>query len=66
MLMTYFIYDEHGFIWAVYDDMFTMLADYVDLLKTGQEWHYDAVTFDLKLLGKWATFSTVYGNDIVQ
>ena len=64
--MTYFIYDENGFIWSVYDDMFEMLADYIDLIKTGQEWHYSAVTFNLELIGKWASFSSTYGNDVVQ
>ncbi len=64
--MTYFIYDSEGFIWAVYDDMFRMLADYIELIKTGAEWHYSAVTFNLELIGKWASFSTIHSNDIVQ
>lgn len=64
--MTYFIYDEMGFIWSVYDDMFEMLHDYIKLIATGQEWHYDAVTFDAQLIGKWATFTGVYTNDTVQ
>lgn len=62
--MTYFIYDSEGFIWAVYDDMFEMLHDYLDLLKTGQEWHYSAVSFDARLIGSWATFTT--GPEVVQ
>ncbi len=64
--MTYFIYDSEGFIWAAYDDMFQMLADYIELIKTGGEFHYSAVTFNLELIGKWASFSTVHSTDIVQ
>jgi hypothetical protein len=64
--MTYFIYDDKGFIWAVYDDIFKMLADYINLIKTGAEWHYSAVTFNFELIGKWASLTTVHQHDRVQ